>query len=279
MNRCPITYEIVDASRYSKSGLKRFSTKLNEIADFPYSVTEQVHESSMRASKISIQGVQPKLSARFNTQLKTFEVVDIKGRYILKPQNPSYPELPELPENEDVTMRMAKVAGLEVPFHGMVYCKDSSLTYFIQRFDRAPKGLKHQIEDFAQLAELDRENKYRYSMEKVIDLLDYCTFPAMERLHLFKLTIFNFIVGNEDMHLKNFSIIRRKNKVTMAPAYDLLSTTLTYLSLGKNITDIEELALPLAGKKKRLTRELLIIKLLIAPQMGRANCLHLPMTS
>ena len=179
MNRCPITYEIVDASRYSKSGLKRFSTKLNEIADFPYSVTEQVHESSMRASKISIQGVQPKLSARFNTQLKTFEVVDIKGRYILKPQNPAYPELPE---NEDVTMRMAKVAGLEVPFHGMVYCKDSSLTYFIQRFDRAPKGLKHQIEYFAQLAELDRENKYRYSMEKVIDLLDYCTFPAMERL-------------------------------------------------------------------------------------------------
>jgi len=225
------------------------------IKDFPYDVQEQVRESAVRASKMSIQGVQPKLSARFNSSQQTFEVVDTKGRFILKPQNPAFPELPE---NEDLTMRMAKRAGLNVPVHGMVYCRDGSLTYFIRRFDRVAHNKKLQLEDFAQLAELDRDNKYRSSMEKVAELLDFCTFPAIERLYFLKLTLFNFLVGNEDMHLKNFSLLRVGNKVSMSPAYDLLSSTLTYLSLGKSLNDIEELALPLAGKKKKISRELLI---------------------
>lgn len=255
MNRCPISYDEVPVGRYSSRGLKLLSPKLQVLEEFPYSVQEQVRESAIRASKISIQGVQPKLSARFNSNLQTFEVVDTKGRFILKPQNPAFPELPE---NEDLTMRMAKRAGLNVPFHGMVYCCDGSLTYFIKRFDRATHDRKLQLEDFAQLAQLDRDNKYRSSTEKVVELLDYCTFPAVERLYLLRLTLFNFLVGNEDMHLKNFSILREGNKVSMSPAYDLLSSTLTYLSLGKSLKDIEEFALPLAGKKKKISRELLI---------------------
>ena len=174
-----------------------------------------------------------------------FKIVDKGGHYILKPQNLLFSEIPQ---NEDLTMRLAKLAGIEAPLHGMLYSKDGSLTYFIKRFDRVGKTGKIPVEDFAQLAEKSRDTKYDYSMEKLIPLLErYCTFPALEKLKLFRLTLFNFLVGNEDMHLKNFSLIRRaaRGKVELSPAYDLINTTIAM----KN--PVEELALPLVGKKSR----------------------------
>jgi serine/threonine-protein kinase HipA len=73
---------------------------------------------------------------------------------------------------------MAKVFGLEVPFHGMLYGKDGSLSYFIKRFDRYGKGSKFATEDFAQLTGNTRDTKYRFTMEKLIPVLDeYCSFP------------------------------------------------------------------------------------------------------
>jgi serine/threonine-protein kinase HipA len=143
-------------------------------------------------------------------------------------------------------MRLANIAGLEVPLHGMIYAKDKSLTYFIKRFDRTPQGKKFAMEDFAQLAGLGRENKYNYSMEKIIDIIEkYCTFPIIEKIKLFKLVIFNFLTGNEDAHLKNFSLITKNNKTELSPCYDLLNTTIS----GKTT---EEIALPLKGKKKNI---------------------------
>ena len=112
------------------------------------------------------------------------------------------------------------------------------------------------MEDFAQLGGLSRETKYDFSMERLVDLLDaYCTFPAIEKVKLLKRSLFNFLVGNEDMHLKNFSLISRRGKVELAPAYDYLSTTVAFLALGKPIETIEEIALPLQGKKRRLGRK------------------------
>ena len=91
-------------------------------------------------------------------------------------------------------------------------------------------------------------------MEKVADVLtDFCSFPALEKIKLFKLLLFNFLIGNEDAHLKNWSLITRNNKIELSPAYDLLNSTIVLR--GANI---EELALPLAGKKRKLTRTLLV---------------------
>jgi len=105
------------------------------------------------------------------------------------------------------------------------------------------------VEDFAQLSGASRETKYDSSMEKVAGVIDqFCTFPALERVKLFERTLFSFLVGNEDMHLKNFSLITRNEKVELAPAYDFLNTTIA-LKGAK-----EELALPVKGKKSRLTR-------------------------
>jgi serine/threonine-protein kinase HipA len=142
---------------------------------------------------------------------------------------------------------------LEVPIHGLIWSKDNTLTYFIKRFDRKGQNDKVPVEDFAQLAGLSRDTKYDYSMEKIVKLIDdYCTFPAIEKVKLFKLVIFNYLIGNEDSHLKNFSIIADDNQVKLSPCYDLVNSTIVLKEQD------EEIALPLEGKKKHLTRNILV---------------------
>ena len=149
-------------------------------------------------------------------------------------------------------MKLAKIVGLKTPVHGLVYCKDNSFTYFIKRFDRAGHKDKLAVEDFAQLSGVTRDTKYDSSMEKAADLLNYCTFPVIEKMKFFKQTLFVFLVGNEDMHLKNFSLITRKSKVELAPLYDQINTTILLPNPR------EEMALPLNGKKRNLTKDDLI---------------------
>lgn len=241
---CPISYEtIAPGQKYSIAGLKKLARNLQYLADFPLSANEQRLASIKQVSKISIQGIQPKLSAKLNITQNTFEVTDTNGTFILKPQTDVYEQLPE---NEDLSMRLARLVGIKVPLHGLMYCKDGSLTYFIKRFDRIGKQ-KIAVEDFCQLANMKRDEKYNFSMERIIPIIEnYCTFPIIEKANLLLRVLFNFIIGNEDMHLKNFSLIRLSNKVELAPAYDFLNTS---IALDKVI---EEIALTLNGKKSNL---------------------------
>ena len=251
MNRCPITYEPCGEARYSRAGLRLLSLNLERLNDFPYDAARQRQEAVVRGGKMSIQGVQPKLSVRLDAKAGVFVIVDQGGRFVLKPQHGVYPNLPE---NEGLTMHLAKLCGIEVPVSGIVRSIDGTWSYFVRRFDRTGHSRKVAVEDFAQLAGLSRETKYDFSMERLVGLLDtYCTFPAIEKVKLLKRSLFNFVVGNEDMHLKNFSLITRQGKVELAPAYDFLSTTVAYLALGKRVETIEEVALPLHGKKRRLS--------------------------
>lgn len=246
MTRCPITYQLVEGAKYSQRGLRLLSPRLHNLHDFPYSPKEQLELAIKNASKISIQGVQPKLSAKLNISEEVFELVEHGGTFILKPPHHIFEELPQ---NEDLTMRLATLVGIQIPLHGMIYAKDGSLTYFIKRFDRIAKDHKLAVEDFSQLLGYSRETKYDSSMEKLIPIFDkHCTFPVIEKLRFFELTIFNFLVGNEDMHLKNFSLIRRKNRVELSPAYDLINSSIVMDSK-------EEIALPLRGKKNNLKRQ------------------------
>jgi len=250
MNRCPVTYQDIPSGfRYSREGLRQLSPRLKDLKDLPYSAEEQIREAIARAVKMSIQGVQPKLSVKLNAAEGLFEIVDTGGRYILKPQI----HYPEVPQNEALTMKLAGTAGIEVPLHGLVYSKDGTLTYFIKRFDRTGRKGKVPVEDFAQLLGMSRDDKYKSSMEQIVSVIDeHCTFPVIEKVKLFRLTLFNFLTGNEDMHLKNFSLIRRNGKVELSPAYDLLNTTIALPNVA------EEIALPVAGKKNKLTGKLLI---------------------
>ena len=246
MNRCPISYEPCDGL-YSSSGLKRLSRQLADLQPLSFTSLELRQEAAARAGKMSIQGVQPKLSARLLISEQRFALVDQGGQYILKPQTADYAQVPE---NEDLTMRLAALAGIEVPLHGLLHGKDGTMTYFIKRFDRTGRTGKIHVEDFAQLAGRNRETKYRSSMEQLTSLVEsYCTFPALEKVKLLRLTLFSFLVGNEDMHLKNFSIIRKQDVISLTPAYDLVNTTIVLPRAE------EELALPLNARKNKLRRE------------------------
>jgi len=250
MNRCPITYDLCGNQPYSEKGLRLLSPTLKRLEPLHFTAEEQRKEAYFRSGKMSVQGAQPKLSAILDVRNQCFEVVDQNGRYILKPQHDIYPELPE---NEDLTMRMAQVIGIEVPLHGLIYAKDNSLTYFIKRFDRKGQKEKMQVEDFSQLAGLNRNAKYNYTMEKLVLLINsYCTFPASEKIKLFQRVIFCFLTGNEDMHLKNFSVILRDSRTELSPAYDLLNSTIVLKG------DAEEIALSLSGKKKNLNFRILV---------------------
>ena len=75
-------------------------------------------------------------------------------------------------------------------------------------------------------------------MEQIIFLIEqFCTFPAIEKLKLFNLTLFNYLVGNEDMHLKKFFCYPARFESRTIPAYDLLNSTII-------LNSQEEIALP-----------------------------------
>lgn len=248
---CPITLERFAQENpgkiYSRAGLRRLHRSLTDLEPLAYSGEDLIREAASRAVKMSIQGVQPKLSAILKPKGQRFEVVDTGGRFILKPCPPHWSDVPE---NESLTMTMAASCGIEVPDHGLVAAKDGSWTYWIRRFDREARGARLPIEDFAQLQGRRRETKYDSSMERVVATIDeFCSFPVVEKRKLAQRVLFCFLTGNEDMHLKNFSLITRGPKVELSPAYDLLNTTIV------TPKTTEELAMPINGKKSHLTRK------------------------
>lgn len=85
MNRCAITYELCGPRKYSIEGLKMLSRNLNNLKYFPYTPKEQVQLAAQLATKLSIQGVQPKLSLILNVAKEEFEIVEKGGKFILKP--------------------------------------------------------------------------------------------------------------------------------------------------------------------------------------------------
>lgn len=247
MRFCPITLEPLAASEtYSTAGLRSLHPKLTRLDPLELTQEEQLRQARLRSDKMSIQGVQPKLSAVLKPRDGIFEVVDRGGRFILKPNPPPYEEVPA---NEALTMTLAKQAGIEVPPHGLLAAVDGSWVYVIRRFDRAGRGVRLHVEDFAQLSGATRDTKYASSLEQITKLVEtHCSFPAIARAELARRLLFCFLTGNEDMHLKNFSLIVEKEKVSLAPAYDFLNSSLVLENAS------EESALPLRGRKRKLTR-------------------------
>jgi serine/threonine-protein kinase HipA len=248
MNRCLFTYKNLHDGVYSVEGLKLLSPKLKELHLLPYDYESQMQEVQRIAGKISIQGIQPKLSAVLSIKECEFKLVEKNATYIIKPQVRDYKELPQ---NEDVTMKLAALCGIETPWHGLIKANDDSLLYIIKRFDRFGKNKKRHQEDFAQLIGATRSTKYQADMERVaLAIEEFCTFPTLEWRELFKRVVFNFLVGNEDMHLKNYSLsIDEKRRAKLSPAYDFLNTTISMVDAE------EEIALEMNGKKKNLLKE------------------------
>ncbi len=93
-------------------------------------------------------------------------------------------------------------------------------------------------------------DKYKGSMEKVGKALgSYSDNTLLDKTFYFDLAVFSFLTGNNDMHLKNFSMIENTSGWVLSPAYDLLNVAIVFPE------DTEELALTLGGKKNKLKRE------------------------
>ncbi len=244
---CPITLErIEEGAAFSAAGLRSFGPRLKHLSPLELTHEEQLRQAQLRADKMSIQGVQQKLSAVLNVSAGNFEIVDRGGKFILKPNPPPYVEVPA---NEALTMTMASVAGIDVPPHGLIPAIDGSWVYVIKRFDRTGRAGKLPVEDFATLTAGTRETKYESSLERVAKVVEeFCTFPAIEKAHVARRALFCFVTGNEDMHLKNWSLITTGGRTVLTPAYDLLNSSVVLEN------PVEESALPLRGKKRKLTR-------------------------
>lgn len=195
--------------------------------------------------KTSISGVQRKISLGLSVDRKTLQLALEGGRYLLKPQAGTYPALPE---NEHVTMQIARRAGIEIPACGLFRLADDSLAYLVSRFDRPEQGGKLRQEDFCQLAEKPSKEKYDGSAELCARIVRrYAAEPGIDIERLFRRMVLAWWTGNGDMHLKNFSLLEGEGGGhRLSPAYDLVCTRLVIAG--------DPLALPVGGRKERLTR-------------------------
>jgi serine/threonine-protein kinase HipA len=152
-----------------------------------------------------------------------------------------------MPENEHLTMKIAKAFGVPTVPSSLIRLQSGELAYITKRIDRTLDGEKIHMLDMFQITEA--VDKYKSTMERVGKALrQYSADTLMDQLKYFELTVFCFLTGNNDMHLKNFSMIEKDGKWSLSAAYDLLNVNLA------NPKDKEELALSMEGKKIKFIR-------------------------
>ena len=246
MTACLICLEKTKgAVEYHTACIERlFGTSVLPALDFElgdlYAVAAQM------AGKMSISGVQEKVSLRLSPDKSRLDVAETGGRYILKPEPSRYSALPQ---NEHASMCIASIVEIETPPFGLIRLKDGALTYIIKRFDRLDHGTKLQVEDFCQLGEKPLREKYEGSAELCVRILrKYASEPLLEISKLYRLLLFGWWIANGDMHLKNFSLLTLPDTTRrLSPAYDLVCTQLA-------IPGDDGLALPMGGRNKKFTR-------------------------
>lgn len=233
---------------HPKCSKKIFGLSKSPILSFGKNELKEIAKQFIIRS-VTVTGVQPKLSLaieKIDAQNSRLTIVGHWGNFILKPPTEQFSNLPE---NEDLTMKLASICGIRTAEHTLIRLQSGELAYLTKRFDRT-KNSKIHVEDLCQLTETLTEHKYRSSMEKVGKAIrKFSTNSGFDALTFFELTIFCFLTGNADMHLKNFSLIKNENgDISFAPAYDLLSTKLAMPE------DNEQMALTINGKKNRLKK-------------------------
>lgn len=249
MCKCLFCYRPLNAGEsdfHPACAKKFFGTK--EVPSLDYTLEEiDSLASQVIKEQTSLTGVQPKLSLNLNKHegKRRLTIVGLWGGFIMKPQTDAYLQLPEV---EDLTMHLAEVARIDVVPHSLMRMADDSLCYVTRRIDRTSKGEKIAMEDFCQLTERQTEYKYKSSYETIgKTILRYSSVPKMDLTNFMEVLLFSWIVGNNDMHLKNFSLYEPKEgKPRLTPAYDMLNAAIV------NPRDREELALTLNGRKSKI---------------------------
>lgn len=251
-NKCLYCYESLEGEKdfHKKCCLDFFGTEMPP--HIPYSLDQMADlAKSIVERSVAIPGVQAKISMSIvketqdNLDTRLTVVGALGGKYIFKPRSDQFPEMPE---NEHITMRIAETFGIRVVPSSLIRLDSGELSYITKRVDRTENGKKIHMLDMFQITEAF--DKYKSSMEKIGKALhEYSDNTLLDKIFYFELSVFSFLTGNNDMHLKNFSMIESPSGWTLAPAYDLLNVAIVFPD------DTEELALTIEGKKKKLKRE------------------------
>jgi serine/threonine-protein kinase HipA len=251
--KCLACYRPLDAEQnYHAKCCKAFFGK-PQAPVLPYALNqlEGLAEKLVRSS-ITVPGVQEKISLHIGEgegAAGKLTLVGLWGDYILKPPVRRYPEMPEV---EDLTMHLASLWNIKTVPHCLIRLRSGELAYITKRIDRAESKKTYHMEDMCQLTGRLTEQKYRSSMETIGKAIrQFSSHPLFDIITFFDTALFCFIIGNADMHLKNFSLFYQSAElVQLSPAYDLLSTRL----LITEKDDSDELALTLNGKRRKLKR-------------------------
>ncbi len=201
--------------------------------------------------RFSLAGVQLKFSAvqSANGGL-TIPVDGAGGSWIAKLPSATYSSVPE---NEYSMMMLASRIGIDVPeiqllpteaVTGLPRGVESvgPNIFAIKRFDRTKPGRRVHIEDFAQIFGRYPDQKYGHASYRNIAEVVAAETSSDDVVELVRRLVFNILIGNADMHLKNWSVIYPDDRhAALAPAYDFVST-IPYLP-------DDTLALSLVGTK------------------------------
>jgi serine/threonine-protein kinase HipA len=228
-----------EATRYHAACLRRlFGTSVLPVVEFSHA--EVLSKAREMAGRMSISGVQPKLS--LSRKRSRLLAVTSGGQFILKPQTERFPMLPE---NENLCMLIAGRMEVEVAPHGLFELRDGSPAYIVRRFDRTGDGRKLRCEDFTQI--LDEDDKYAGSLERIgKKIRELSSVPGLDQQLFFERVLLNFLLGNGDAHLKNFSLLEMGDGgLRLSPAYDLVCSKAV-------IPNEADAALTLNGKSDRL---------------------------
>jgi serine/threonine-protein kinase HipA len=241
-NHCDICGKAHDGQgRYHSACLRRlFGTPSLPVVELSHD--EVLSKAQEMAGRMSISGVQPKLSV--SRQGSRLVAVTAGGQFILKPQTERFPMLPQ---NENLCMIIAGRLEIDVPPHGLFELRDGSPAYIVRRFDRTKDGGKLRCEDFVQI--LGEDDKYAGSLERIgKKMRELSVVPGLDVQLFFERVLLNFLLGNGDAHLKNFSMLETdEGGLRLSPAYDIVCSKAV-------IPKETDCALTLNGKSDKIRR-------------------------
>lgn len=232
---CPSTLK-PGFETYSPAALRKVFNGKHVSHVLPFESPEKnqaVNEAFMEnRRRLSISGVQNKISLRLDKNKLRLTAQGELGQYILKPVPDDLRRPDQVPANEHVTMQIAEqVFGIQTAGNAMIFFKDYQPAYIVRRFDYKEDGSKRLMEDFCTLAGKTRDSagedfKYESSCEDLFVLLKRYVGPYLvEAQKLFRITLFNYVFSNGDAHLKNFSLLETNDgDFTLCPVYDLICT-------------------------------------------------------
>ena len=243
-----------DGTRWHKACIRRFfgTATLPEIKIDEDTLTALALENTGKG--VTVPGVQKKLSLHLlsDTASPRLTLVDYPTGYILKPQVADFEALPQA---EHLVMSMADATGIATVPHALI-CQNGEIAYLTKRIDRRFGENSVELlamEDFCQLDRRLTEDKYRGSDERCAKVIrQYSSRKQLDLSELFLRLVFSYVVGNSDMHLKNFSLIEPEvgsGRYVLSAAYDLLPVNVVMPE------DTEEFALAMNGKKQNLRKK------------------------